>query len=80
MIMHDHTYLSHTHIHTHTCVASRALHMEVATSGDLAKAARVLKMAALRARGSWGHPTRPKREATGSHVWLSYITTRAPSS
>ena len=27
-----------------------------------------------------GQPTRPKREATGSHCWFSYITTLAPSS
>ena len=27
-----------------------------------------------------GQPMRPKREATGSHCWFSYITTLAPSS
>jgi len=53
--------------------------MDPAISGDLANAARVVRMSALRLRGTL-QPMRPKREATGSHVWFSYITTRAASS
>ena len=53
--------------------------MLLAISGERAKAARVRRISALRSRGT-EQPTSPKREATGSHDWFSYITTRAASS
>ena len=58
--------LSHTVYHIkHTCDTSSVIHMLLAISGERAKAARVNKISALRSLGT-GHPTRPKREATGS--------------
>ena len=62
-----------------TCVASRVCHMEEATSGEREKAASVSRISALSELGT-GQPTRPNREATGSHVWLSYMTILAASS
>jgi hypothetical protein len=48
-----------------TCDTSRVTHMLLAISGERAKAASVKRISALRARGT-GHPTKPKREATGN--------------
>ena len=53
--------------------------MEAAISGVSANTASVWRMSALSSRGT-GEPTNPKREATGSQDWFSYITTRAFSS
>ena len=51
---------------------SSVIHMFLAISGGRTKAAEVNRILALRLRGT-GHPTRPKREVTGSKDWFSYM-------
>lgn len=62
-----------------TCDNSRVCHKEEAISGDFANAASVERICAFSLRGT-GQPSRPNRDAMGSHAWLSHIVRRAISS